>query len=171
MFNLTPWSGRKVPVHREREQHYPVYSLQREINKLFEDFFRAPMWEGFGESSALSGEQFFGEVTPRVDMSETDKEILIKVELPGMTDKDIDISVGRDLLTISGEKKQEKEQNEKGWYRMERQYGSFSRSIPLPSEIETDKAEAEFKNGVLCVKLPKSTVQQKATKNIQVKSS
>ncbi|MBX9692306.1 MAG: Hsp20/alpha crystallin family protein [Cyanobacteria bacterium] len=103
-------------------------------------------------------------------MSETDKELLIKVELPGMTEKDLDISITGDLLTISGEKKQEKEETEKGWYRMERQYGSFSRSIPLPYEIDRDKAEALYKHGVLTVKLPKSAAQQKSAKSIAVKS-
>src|SRR5262249_597180 len=158
---------RRLPTRRE--EHHPVYSLQREMNRLLEDFFRAPSWEPFAELPAFPGEQFFGDVTPRVDMSDTDKEILVKVDLPGMTEKDVDISISRDALTISGEKKQEKEEREKGWYRMERQYGSFSRSIPLPCEIDADKAEAAYKNGVLSIKLPKSTVQQKATKTIPVK--
>lgn len=168
MFNLAPWSKR-LPIRREEE--HPVYSLQREMNRLFDDFFRTPTWERFGEFPALATEQFWGDVTPRVDMTETDKELLVKVELPGMTEKDIDISISRDVLTISGEKKQEKEQNEKGWYRMERQYGSFSRSIPLPYEIESDKVEALYKNGILSIKLPKSAMQQKATKSITVKSA
>lgn len=71
--------------------------------------------------------------------------------------------------TKSGEKKQEKEETEKGWYRMERQYGYFSRSIPLPYAIEYDKSDAEYKSGILSIKLPKSAVQQKATKTIPVK--
>lgn len=167
MFNLLHRS-KKLPIRRE--EGHPVLSLQQEMNRLFEDFFRAPNWESFGEFPALSTEHFWGDVTPRIDMSETDKELLVKVELPGMTEKDVDISINRDMLTISGEKKQEKEQSEKGWYRMERQYGSFSRSIPLPYEIESDKAEALYKDGILSIKLPKSAVQQKATKSIPVKS-
>lgn len=170
MFNLTPWTSKRLPIRREEE--HPVYSLQREMNRFFDEFFRGSgnVWERFGEFPPLYGEQqSITEITPHIDMSETDKELVVKVDLPGMTDKDVDISINRDLLTITGEKKQEKEQNEKGWYRMERQYGSFSRSIPLPYEIEADKAEALYKNGVLTVKLPKSAVQQRAVKNITVK--
>lgn len=166
MFNLTPWGVRR-PARREEE--HPIYFLQREMNSLFEDFFRAPVWERFGEVPGHSHEQFFGEVSARADVSETEKELIVKVELPGMSEKDVDISISRDMLTISGEKKQEKEQNEKGWYRMERQYGSFSRSIPLPYEIESDKAEAQYKNGILSIRLPKTAVQQKGTKSIPVK--
>lgn len=168
MFNLTPWAGRRQPVRREEE--HSVYSLQREMNRLFDEFFRAPMWERFGEFPAASTEHFWGDVTPRIDMSETDKELLVKVELPGMTEKDVDISISGDMLTISGEKKQEKEQNEKGWYRMERQYGSFYRTIPLPYEIESDRAEALYKNGVLSIKLPKTAARASATKSIAVKA-
>ena len=168
MFNLTPWAAKKLPIRHE-EQH-PVYSLQREMNRLFDDFFRAPSFEHFGEMSSFGADQpFSGDLMPRVDMSETDKDLLIKVDLPGMTEKDVEISINRDLLTISGEKKQEKEQSEKGWYRMERQYGSFSRSIALPYEVESDKAEALFKHGTLSIKLPKLTMQQRATKSIPVK--
>lgn len=166
MFNLTPWGVRR-PVRREEE--HPIYSLQREMNSLFEDFFRAPVGERFGEFPGQSHEQFFGEVAARADVSETEKELIVKVELPGMSEKDVDISISRDMLTISGEKKQEKEQNEKGWYRMERQYGSFTRSIPLPYEIESDRAEAQYRNGVLSIRLPKTAVQQKATKSIPVR--
>jgi len=170
MFHMTPWTAKKnMPVRREEE--HPVYSLQREMNKVFDDFFRTPTWEGFGEFPAPANERFFGDVTPRMDMSETDKELLFKVELPGMTEKDVEISINNDMLTISGVKNQEKEETEKGWYRMERQYGSFSRTIPLPYEVENDKAEAVYKNGVLSIKLPKSKVQQKATKTIPVKSA
>ena len=168
MFNLTPWTGRRLPARREEE--HPAQSLHREMNRLFEDFFRSPAFEHFGEFPAFPAEQSWGDVTPRIDMSETEKELLVKVELPGMTEKDVTISINKDLLTISGEKKQEKEQTEKGWYRMERQYGSFSRSIPLPYEIESDKAEAVYKNGVLSIKLPKSAMQQRSTKNITVKT-
>jgi len=169
MFNLTPWTARRLPIRRE--EHHPIYSLQREMNRLFDDFFRAPSWEPFTELPTFAGEHFFGDVTPRVDMSDTDKEIIVKVDLPGMTEKDVDISISRDALTISGEKKQEKEESEKGWYRMERQYGSFSRSIPLPCEIEADKVAAIYKNGVLSIKLPKSAVQRETTKSIPIKSA
>ncbi|MDR3615814.1 MAG: Hsp20/alpha crystallin family protein [Candidatus Obscuribacterales bacterium] len=168
MFNLAPWTGRKVPMQREQEQ--PLYSLQREMNRIFDDFFRSPTWESLDQLPNFANEKFWGDVTPRVDMTETDKELLVKVELPGMTEKDVEISINRDLLTISGEKKQEKEDSEKGCYRMERQFGSFTRTIPLPYEIEMDKSEAIYKNGVLSIKMPRSVEQHRAAKSIPVKS-
>lgn len=168
MFRLTPWAARKVPVRHEEE--HPVYSLQRDMNRLFDDFLKGSPWESIFDSAAVSREFGLSEITPRIDMSETEKELIVKAELPGMTDKEVEISISRDLLTISGEKKQEKEQSEKGWYRMERQYGSFSRSIPLPYEIESDKAEALYQHGVLSIRLPKAAAQLKSTKTIQVKT-
>ncbi len=168
MFNLTPWSHRRLPIRREEE--HPIYSLQREMNRIFDDFFRGLPFEGFGEFRAPAAEQMWGDVMTRVDMSETDKELVVKVELPGMTEKDVDISITRNMLTISGEKKQEKEATEKGWYRMERQYGSFSRTIPLPYEIDSEKVDAVYKNGVLTIRMPKLAAAQKASKTIQVKA-
>ncbi|MBX9692626.1 MAG: Hsp20/alpha crystallin family protein [Cyanobacteria bacterium] len=168
MLNLTPWRAKRVPIHHKQEDH-PAYQLQRELNRLFDDFFSTSPWDSLGEVPALFGEhQYSSDLTPRIDMSETDKEILVKVELPGMTEKDVDVSISNDRITISGEKKQEREESEKGWYRMERQYGSFRRSIPLPYETDEDKAEAFYKNGVLTIKLPKSQVQNNP-KTISVK--
>ncbi len=168
MFNLTPWKSKRLPIRHE-EQH-PVYTLQREMNSLFDNFFGAGDWFQYPERSGFGGEQSFGEIAPRVDVSETDKELLVKVELPGMTEKDVEVSIANGLLTIKGEKKQEKEENEKGWYRMERQYGSFSRSLMLPYEIQDDKAEALYKHGVLTIKMPKAVTAGKETKSIAVKS-
>ena len=83
MFNLTPWHHKKLPVRHEDEN--PMFSLQREMNRLFEDFAGAPAGTSFGEFA--TGTHFFADVTPRIDMSETDKELLVKVEVPGMTEK------------------------------------------------------------------------------------
>lgn len=157
-----------MPV-RQEEQH-PVYTLQREMNNLFDNFFGGGDWFQYPELTGFGGEQSFGAIAPRVDVSETDKELLVKVELPGMTEKDVDVSIANGVLTIKGEKKQEKEENEKGWYRMERQYGSFSRSLVLPYEIQADKAEALYKHGVLTIKMPKTATPEQETKNIAVKA-
>lgn len=148
------------------EGDLPLYSLQRAVNHIFQDFFHG------GEtlfSPAIFNEEM-GKFTPRVDLSETDKEYDVKAELPGMNQNDIDISISKDMLTIRGEKKQEKEENVKGYYRMERSYGSFCRTIALPTEIETDKAEAAFKNGVLNVKLPKTKTAQQESKKLTIKA-
>jgi HSP20 family protein len=89
--------------------------------------------------------------------------------LPGVEPWDIDISLTKDALTIKGEKKQEKEDKGKDSYRMERSYGSFTLTIPLPAEIDTDKAKAEFKKGVLTISLPETVKAIKETKKIPVK--
>ena len=106
---------------------------------------------------------------PQVDVTETDKEIKVCAEIPGVDAKDVDVTVEDDMLTIKGEKKYEREENEKGQYRMERSYGSFKRSIPLPVEVDDAKAKAEFKNGVLRLTLPKRPGAKSRRKRIPVK--
>ena len=156
--------GTQMEVRREWE--HPFGSFQREMNRLFDNFFG-----GFNLSSWAPFERGVGQTfTPRVDVSETDKEITVSAELPGMEEKDIDVSLTRDALTIKGEKKEEKEEKGKDYYRMERSYGSFSRSIPLPVEVDTDKVEATFKKGVLEITLPKTAQAIKETRKVPLKS-
>jgi HSP20 family protein len=102
---------------------------------------------------------------PRVDIIETEKAYIVKAELPEVEKKDIDISVNQGLLTIRGERKREKEEKSKRFHRIERSYGNFSRSFRFPNEIEEDKIEADFKDGVLQITLPKSA---KAAKQKQI---
>lgn len=160
-----------TPINKERslpllsDTEWPLYSLQRAVNHIFQDFFR----NGETMSPALVSEQL-EKFAPKIDLSETEKEYMVKAELPGMNQNDIDISISKDMLTIRGEKKQEKEENVKGYYRMERSYGSFCRSIALPTEIEMDKADASFKNGVLNVSLPKTKQAQQESKKLTVKA-
>jgi HSP20 family protein len=157
--NLVPFGKKSVPVRREYES--PFASLRREMDSLFDNFFRGFEIEPF--------ESRFSGFTPKIDVTENDKEIKISAELPGMDEKDIDISLQNDMLTIKGEKKEEKEDKGKDYYRMERSYGSFTRTIPLPVEVETDKAEAKFKKGVLSITLPKTAKAVAETKKIAVK--
>jgi HSP20 family protein len=152
----------------EYQEEHPMSSLQNEMNRLFDDFFRAsemPMFE-FSSSNSLHRQSA---VSPRIDVHETENELRVSVELPGLSEKDIDVSLSRELLTISGEKKQESEQNVKGWYCIERSYGNFSRSIPLPCEIDQESCNASFKNGVLTVSLTKSPQSKANTKCIPIK--
>lgn len=167
MLNLTPWAVKKVPAQREDEP--PIYSLQREVNRLFDDFLCSLPFESYTGFSTSFSEQTRCELTPRIDRSEDEKTLLIKVELPGIGEKDVQISLNQDLLTISGEKKHDKEHSDKGWCRSECQYGFFSRSVPLPCEVIIDKTEASYKDGVLLITLPKSPSEQKTTKSIAVK--
>jgi len=156
--------GTQLDVRREWE--YPFGAFQREMNKLFDDFFG-----GFDLSPWAPVEKRLSTpFTPHIDVSETDKEIKVSAELPGMDEKDIDVSLTRDTLTIKGEKKQEAEDKGEGYYRMERSYGSFTRSIPLPIEVDTDKVQATFKKGVLEITLPKTARAIQETKKIPVKA-
>lgn len=124
----------------------PFGYLRNQINRVFDDFW--------GEAWLAPRERFAG-FWPRVDVTETDKEVKVCAEIPGVDAKDIEVNVDGGRLTIKGEKKHEQEEKEKGQYRMERSYGSFERAIPLPTEVDESKARAEFKKGVLRLTLPK----------------
>jgi HSP20 family protein len=138
---------------------HPFSSLQREMNSVFDNFFRGFDVAPRGFAAAV------GSFSPSVDVKENDKEFIIKAELPGVEEKDIDVNVTNDSVTIKGEKKEEKEDKDKNYYYMERSYGSFCRVIPLETEIESGKAEARFKNGILDIKIPKSqSAKAKGTK-------
>lgn len=95
-------------------------------------------------------------VSPTVDIFEEDKEVVVKAEIPGMKKSDISVQIGEDSITISGEKKQETKVDRKDYHRVECSYGSFSRSFRLPDNVNSDKAKASFKNGVLEIRMPKS---------------
>lgn len=124
-----------------------ISSLQSEMNRMFDRFFGG--WDLSEYGSAT------GAWMPPIDLSETADKIIIKAEIPGIDPKEIDISIQGDTLTIKGEKKEEKEEKGKNYYRMERRYGSFSRSIDLPASVDTNKVSAEYKNGILEINLQK----------------
>jgi HSP20 family protein len=105
---------------------------------------------------------------PSVDISETNGSVTVKAELPGMEAKDIDIDISGDILTLRGEKKVEEEKKEERFYCRERHYGSFQRSFRLPTEVQSDKADARFQNGVLTIDVPKSEESEK--KKIEIKT-
>ena len=148
MSSLTQWHGRRE-----------VDRFRGEIDRLFDDFFiRSPF---------RSIER--GDWMPAVDMSENEKEIVVHAELPGMDAKDIDISLNGTVLTMKGERKQEQEEKEKNYHRIERRYGSFSRSIELPSDVDGNKVKARYKSGVLTLSLPKT--KEQSVKKIEVETS
>jgi len=99
------------------------------------------------------------------------KKVIVTAELPGLDEKDIEISISGDALILRGEKRQEEEEKGEDYYRMERRYGSFQRVIPLPCEVQVDKAEASYRKGVLTVELPKTPEAQSARKIIPIKTS
>jgi HSP20 family protein len=129
----------------------PLVAFHHDMNRLFDDFFRD--FERMPSAWALVSAETR---MPRVDVSETETEIRIAADLPGMDEKDIDVSLTEGVLTIRGETKFEKDEKEENFHRVERSYGTFQRSIPLPAEVEEDKADAVFSMGVLRVTLPKA---------------
>ncbi|MBS1235106.1 MAG: molecular chaperone [Nitrospirae bacterium] len=157
--DLVTFGKKDVPVRRESD--HPFALFRKEFDDLFDTFFRSFDMQPF--------EGRIGAFSPKVDVTENEKEFNISAELPGMDDKDIDVSLQNDMLTIRGEKKEEKEDKGKDYYRMERSYGYFSRTIPLPVEVETDKVDAKFKKGVLTITLPKTAKAVAETKKISVK--
>jgi HSP20 family protein len=164
--DLVPWKWGEKNVPVKREEADPLYALHREMDRLFDDF----MGRGFGMTRFGDVMDRYDVFNPRVDVTETDQEIKLAAELPGLDEKDIEVSLSGDVLTISGEKKVEHEDKQENYYRMERSYGSFQRSIPLPSEVDSDKIEATFSKGVLHISLPK-VHPGTGVKKISVKTS
>lgn len=145
----------------------PWRSLRSEMDRVFDRFAKGfsfpslePFWTSDVELSA-----------PAVDLTEDDKAYKVTAELPGMDEKDIDVTVSGGALVIKGEKKQEKEEKNKNYYLSERSYGSFQRSFSLPDGVDQDKIAADFAKGVLTVTLPKTADAQKAQKKIEVKAA
>lgn len=159
---LSPFRfGRSGNIAKTGE--HPAATFQRALNNLFDDFF-----SGFEVSPF---EEKFGSFNPKIDMTEDEKEIKVTAELPGLAEKDIEVNLSRDILTIKGEKTQEKEEKGKETYYCERSYGSFTRTIQIPSEVELDKIDATFKKGVLNITLPKVAKPVEQQKKIQIKSA
>lgn len=159
--DLVPTFGkRRIPVRYDRED--PFSLLHRDMDRLIDEFFT-------GYDFDFSGGRAHS-FSPRVEVSENEKEIAVLAELPGLDEKDITVSITDTALTISGEKKEENESKGKDHYIRERSYGSFSRIIPLHSDVDADRAEAHFKKGVLSIRLPKKPEAAEAKKKIAVKA-
>ena len=150
-----------IPVGSERSVTRPLSNpfsaLQQEIDRLFEGFSRGI--SGFPAR----------EVMPSMDLSETDKEIEITAELPGLEEKDIQLNLTDNVLTIRGEKKNEREETKKDYYLVERTYGSFTRAVQLPEGVNADGIKAVMSKGVLKVTVPKPAPAQ--TKKIDIKAA
>ncbi|HRV45498.1 MAG TPA: Hsp20/alpha crystallin family protein [Smithellaceae bacterium] len=145
--NLLPAVRRKNDKALRQAGEHPFLPIQREMNRLFDDFFRDFNLKPLGKVWTSGFE-------PSMDVWENDKKIHIKAELPGLDEKDIDVTLTPDALTIRGEKKEEKEDKGNDYWYKETSYGSFQRSIALPEGIHQEKVEAKFKNGVLHIEIP-----------------
>jgi len=161
--DLIPWMGpRSVPSRREGDWG-PLLDFEDHMARLFDDFLRDWPWRELPERTRA--------YVPRLDVADAKDALAITVELPGMEEKDVEVTLTKDALTIRGEKTAECMEGEEGkaYYRRERTYGAFVRTIPLPPGIEADKAEATFKNGILSVRLPKSKEEVESVRRIAIK--
>jgi HSP20 family protein len=154
-----------IPIGRQRgvaRTDNPFLSLQQEIDRLFDDFTQGLPSFGVGTSN-------MSKMLPTMDVAETDKEIEITAELPGLEEKDVQINIADNLLTIRGEKKAEKEEKDKNYRLVERSYGSFERTLELPDGVNPDVIKASISKGVLRVTVPKPAPAQ--AKKIEVKAA
>jgi HSP20 family protein len=153
--------------YSEMFDFHPLESLRRQINSLFPDLAGHKNLSDFEPF-----ERFFSgwPAIPAVDLVEKDGEFAITAELPGLDEKNVEVKLSNGTLTISGEKKDERENKEKDYYFSERRYGAVKRAFRLPEGVDTDKIEASFDKGVLTVRLPKTTEARKAEKKIEIKS-
>lgn len=177
---LAPWNwfkkeeeqhgGTVVPVQRQGElrPYSPLAQFHQEIDRMFETFFR-----GFGlpsvglgrEHSLLAPAEW---IKPTLDIAAGEKEYVVSVELPGVDEKDVQLELTEGTLVIKGEKKQEKEEKEKNYYRMERSYGSFQRVLSLPEDAEHEGIGATYKNGILKVTIPRKTGPPRESRQITI---
>ena len=148
---LIPW--------KDRHPARPMETIQREMNRLFDSFFG----RGFDIEPFKSIQGW----EPAVDVTETDDAVVIKADLPGLEEKDIEVNLTGDMLTLKGEKRAEKEAKGENFYHVERTSGVFERSFRLPASVQQDKVSATFKNGVLTIDLPKA--EESKSKSVRIK--
>jgi HSP20 family protein len=154
---------------------YSLATLREEMDRLFDDFFggspKMPFRRRIDTDPWRRFQGMFEATFPTTDVVEGEQAYTITAELPGMSEKEIEISLSADMLTLKGEKKEEREEKGQNRYVSERRYGSFQRSFALPEDSDPDKIEAAFKNGVLTVTLPKRPEAQTKRRKIEVKAA
>lgn len=153
----------------------PFESLRRDIDRLYDDFgvgfLRTPFRRFASDLMPSWGREMTFAMAPAVDISDSENAYEVTAEMPGIDEKNIEVRVANGVLTIKGEKQDEKEEKKKDYYLRERSFGSFERAFQLPDGVDTDKIEANFKKGILTVTLPKRLEAQKAAKTINVKAA
>lgn len=160
---MLPFTSR-TPAERRPDD--PFGALHQQIDQLFQDFGRGmpSLWGNGGMPAAFAG------TAPRLDVSDNDKELKVTAELPGVDEKDVEVVLHDDVLTIKGEKKAEKKEEKDSFYMTERSYGSFARSLRIPFAADPDKVAAHFAKGVLTITVPKPAEAQNKTRKIAVKA-
>lgn len=139
-----------------------VMGLRSVFDRFFDD------WAGLAPLTPT--ERRNGGFLPRIDVDESDENVTVTVELPGLQEKDVEVDLGSDFLTVKGEKRAEKTESHEGYHRSERAYGSFRRDISLPCEVQADRTKATFRSGVLTVTLPKAGESKAGVRKIPVQA-
>ena len=155
--SLIPWKTKRE--EEAARQLSPLDGFRNEVDRLFSALSHPFHWESGGLAAAWD--------VP-LDVEETDKQIVVRAEIPGVKAEDLELSISGDALVISGEKKEQQERREKGYFYQERRFGSFRREVPLPTAVDADNVQAEYTNGVLHVTLQKSV--EALPRRIQVKA-
>ena len=170
---LTPWNWFKkeeeqtsrtqniLPITREA----PLGRIHQEIDQIFDNFFRGSWLSPFRQ---LDQKWMGSMMLPKVDIAEDKKEYTITVEVPGVEEKDIDLTIADGTLTIRGEKRHEEENHDRQYHRVERSYGAFQRVLSLPDDSKEDAIEAKFKNGILTLRVPKTTSTKSGGRKIPI---
>ncbi len=173
---LTKTGSQSSGVERREQQGLatPFTFMRRfseEMDRLFEDFGFGPGWLAPGFESGLDrlGNLASNAWAPQVEVMERDNKLVVRADLPGMLKDDIKIDLEDNSLVIRGERKSEREEDEEGYYRSERSYGSFYRRIPLPSGVNTEEANADFRNGVLEITMPTSKRTEEKRREIEIR--
>jgi HSP20 family protein len=184
---LAPWNWfkkeeeearKRVPVQRAEDRWSypqgspitPIHQLRSEMDRLFENVFH-----GMGMGlSPVSSDLFTplttsGLLKPHVDIAASEQEYTISVEVPGVNEQDIRVEIANNTMTIRGEKRQEKEEKKKDYYRIERSYGAFQRLLSLPDDADQENIKATFKKGVLSIKIPRKPLPESAVKQIEIR--
>jgi HSP20 family protein len=159
--DIIPWTrNRNVPAARQADEH-PIVSLRREMDRMFDSVFR-----GF-DLPMSTAPSWYTDGWPRLEISETDNEVRLVAELPGMEEKDIELTLNEGMLTLKGEKKSESN----GAVYSERWHGQFQRTVQLGPDVDPEKIKAEFKNGVLTVTVGKRPEAQRQVKRIAINAA
>ena len=167
MSEMNPWRTKDHQLSRHQRTENRLLDLRTEMDRLFDEFYG----DEFSMGPHFKGIEGLGDFAPKMDIDETEKEITVSAELPGLKPEDVDISLDDNILTIRGEKRAEMEDKDKHSYHVERTYGSFARSVRLPGQVEAEKIEANLKDGLLKITLPKSQEAQEKSRKISIKSN
>ena len=165
---LMPWRRDRTDSAMTRQEDNPFLDLHRRMNEVFADFFADGgddlLWpRGFSRVAGIA-------TMPKVDVAETDTEVVVKADLPGLDEQHVEVTLDNDLLTIRGRREEEKSEKQRSYHLVERAYGEVQRTLRVPANVDREKVKAAFRNGVLTVTLPKTPEARANTRRIEISS-